>query len=282
MAGDASGQHFIRGDFCEMPSTIINGVDLYYEIHGTGTPLMLVAGLGSDSQSWQPIIEDLSWHYRVIIPDNRGVGRTKPQEIETSIQQIADDCIALARYLGLLSVNLLGHSMGGFVALDCAIRYPECLSKLILAGTSAFNSPRNNALFLDWASYLESGMDLEHWFRNVFYWIFSERFFRNKGDFNDAVRFALEYPYPQSKIAFRKQVNAIKEFNCLESLPRITLETLIICGKEDLLFPYEESINVLQAIPKSVVSLIEDVAHSIHMENPNAFTNCVSNFLSNG
>ena len=64
-----------------MPNTIINGVDLYYEVHGKGIPLMLVAGLVSDSQSWQPIVKELARHYRVITLDNRGAGRTKPQRV---------------------------------------------------------------------------------------------------------------------------------------------------------------------------------------------------------
>ena len=136
-----------------MPSTIINGVDLYYECHGKGKPLMLVAGLASDSQSWQPIVDELAQDYLVILLDNRGAGRTKPQNIEISIQHIVDDCIAIIGYLGLSSVTLLGHSMGGLVALDCAIRYPERISRLILVGTSAFNTERNNALFHDWAAY---------------------------------------------------------------------------------------------------------------------------------
>jgi pimeloyl-ACP methyl ester carboxylesterase len=264
-----------------MANTIVNGVDLYYECHGQGKPLMLIAGLASDSQSWQPIVEDLSQHYLVMLPDNRGVGRTKPQHIETSIRHIADDCIALIGHLGLSSAALLGHSMGGFVALDCAIRYPGHVSALILAGTSAFNSERNNALFHDWVSYLRSGMDLEHWFRNVFYWIFSRRLFENEGTLNDAVRFAIEYPYPQSDIAFEKQVKAIEEFDCQKSLSSIEPKTLIVFGKEDLLFPPEESIKALQAIPRASVSLIEDAAHSVHIENPKAFTRCVSHFLSN-
>ena len=141
-----------------MPSAIVNGVDLYYECHGKGKPLMLIAGLASDSQSWQPIVQDLSRCYLVILVDNRSAGRTKPQDVEISIQSIADDCIALIEYLGLSSVTLLGHSMGGFVALDCAIRHPGHISRLILAGTSAFNSERNNALFHDWADCLISGI----------------------------------------------------------------------------------------------------------------------------
>ena len=81
-----------------MPSTIVNGIDLYYEIHGKGAPLMLIAGLASDSQSWQPIMKDLSRNYRVITLDNRGVGRTKPSDINISIQKITDDCISLVRH----------------------------------------------------------------------------------------------------------------------------------------------------------------------------------------
>ena len=124
-------------------------------------------------------------------------------------------------------------------------------------------------------------MNLELWFRNIFYWIFSGRFFENKVALDAAMRFALEYPYPQSAVAFEKQVEAANLFNCKDSLAYIKQKTLIICGKEDLLFPPEDSINVLQAIPETGVAIIEDAAHSIHMENPGAFTDCVLHFLSN-
>jgi len=262
-----------------MPSTVINHVDLFYEIHGKGMPLMLVAGLATDSQSWQPIIGDLSLHYLVITPDNRGVGRTKPQDIGITIQEVADDCIALIRHLGLSSVNLLGHSMGGFVALDLAIRYPGCVNKLILAGTSASNSRRNDALFSDWASCLESGMDVGLWFRNIFYWIFSARFFENEAAVNDAVRYAIEYPYPQSAIAFRNQVKAIASYDCTEGLSGVTAKTMVISGKEDLLFPTEVCARLAQAISGAASSVIDNAAHSIHMEQPRAFTDCVLEFL---
>jgi len=264
-----------------MPSVKVNQVDLVYEIQGEGPPLMLVAGLASDSQSWQPILEDLSRQYQVITLDNRGVGRTMPQDVETSIQQISDDCLALIRHLGLSSVHLLGHSMGGFVALDCAIRYPEQVSKLILVGTGAFTSERNQALFLDWVSYLESGMKPEQWFQNIFYWIFSKRFFQDKKAVDDALRFAIDYPYPQSRIAFKNQVEALNAFNCQSSLPGIRSKTLIVCGKEDLLFPPEESFRVLQAVPNSEISIIENAAHSMHTEQPKAFADCVLKFLEN-
>ncbi len=263
-----------------MATAFINNVHLYYEIHGSGAPLLLVAGLASDSQSWQPILEDLARHYQVITLDNRGVGRTRPADIPVSIQQITDDCVSLIKSLGLSSVRLLGHSMGGFVAQECAIRYPEYVDALILAGTTAVNSPRNNALFFDWATYLEDSMDLKLWFKNMFYWIFSRHFFQQEEIVNDALRLAIEYPYPQSKEAFRNQVKAIAEFNCLARLATITAQTMVISGKEDLLFPPEECAKLAQEIPGATFSLIEKAAHSIHMENPQAFTEDVLQFLA--
>ena len=264
-----------------MSYLLINGINLYYEEHGKGSPLMLIAGLASDSQSWQPIVEKLSQQYRVIIFDNRGSGRTKPQDAKTSIQVMADDCIALIKHLNLPSVHLLGHSMGGFIALNCAIRYPDYVSKLILVGTSAFNSERNNALFSDWVSYQENGMCDTLWFRNIFYWIFSKHFFEDTKVFETAVRLTTEYPYPQTKIAFKNQVQAIRAFDCLKDLSRIKSETLVLFGKEDLLFSPKESSKILSAIPMAEIELISRTAHSVQTERPKAFTNRIQAFLHN-
>lgn len=262
-----------------MPNIQVNNVSLYYEIHGTGEPLMLVAGLGSDSQSWQPVMEELSRHFLVIAPDNRGTGRTVPQDVETSIRQIADDCMVLAKHLGFSSFNLLGHSMGGFVALDLATRYPDAVDKLILAGTSASNPKCNDVLFSDWASALESGMDKMLWFRSIFYWLFTEQFFKNEDTVDAALRYAVDYPYPQSAVAFRKQVEAIAGFECFEQLSSITAKTLVISGQEDILFPPDASTSIAQAIPGAVFSVIAHAAHSIHMEKPQVFTDHVLDFL---
>ena len=264
-----------------MSYLLVNGINLYYEEHGKGTPLMLIAGLASDSQSWLPIIEKLSQQCRLIIFDNRGSGRTKPQDAETSIGTMADDCIALIKHLDLTSVHLLGHSMGGFIALDCTIRYPDCVSKLILVGTSAFNSERNNALFSDWVSYRANGMNDTLWFRNIFYWIFTKDFFEDTKVLETAVRLATEYPCPQTKIAFKNQVHAIKEFNCLKDLSQIKSETLVLFGKEDLLFPSKESSKTLSAIPWVDFTLIKHTAHSVHTERPQAFSNSIQAFLDN-
>ena len=160
------------------------------------------------------------------------------------------------------------------------MRYPELVGKLILAGTSATVSARNNALLSDWALWRESGMDLRLWFRSIFYWLFTRRFFENEAAVQEAIQAAIDYPYPQSEDAFAKQVEAIADFNCTEDLPSITSKTMVIAGKEDILMPPDVCAELAKAIPDSRFALIEDAAHSIHMEQPRAFTECVLRFLS--
>ena len=150
-----------------MPMFSREDVDLYYECHGSGAPLFLIAGLASDSQSWQPIIGDLAAHFRVIALDNRGVGRTIPQDAPTSIRAMADDCVALIDHLRLPSVHVLGHSMGGFIAQELAIRRADKVNALILAATASASCRRNNELFRGWANALANGANRSAWFRNL-------------------------------------------------------------------------------------------------------------------
>lgn len=262
-----------------MPTATINGLRLYYEVRGKGQPLMLVAGLASDSLSWRTVVGDLAAHYRVIVLDHRGCGRTTPTDAPISIERMADDCVALAKDLGISSVHLLGHSMGGFVAQVCAVRHPGFVNKLILEATTARNSPRNNALFDDWAAYLESGMAPTLWFRNLFYWIFSRRFFDDRIAVRKTLALAVGYAFPQTTVAFRNQVTAIAAFDGRKELSKITARTLVIAAREDLLFPQEAAVAFAKMIPGARFHLMENAAHSMHVEQPGQFVESVLKFL---
>jgi len=262
-----------------MPTFPHNGADLYYEVRGTGKPVMLVAGLAADSSFWLPVINDLAARCQIILIDNRGSGRTTPMDAASSIRTMADDCMALVGHLHVPKVTLVGHSMGGMVVQDCAIRYPQLIDKVVLAATAAVAMPRDNDLFASWAT-LYATIDRGLWFRNLFYWVFSPRFFDKRTAVNALVQLATAYPYQQSAQALRNQVQAIAAFDCTRSLSAIQARTLVLAGTEDLLFPIAASAAFAKAIPHATFSAVEGSAHSIPPEFPQEFTRRVLDFLA--
>jgi len=259
---------------------IQNGhTEIFYEVHGRGKPLLLIAGLASDSQSWATVLYELSKEFKVIVFDNRGCGRTNCPENQISIEGMAGDALALLDHLQIEKTNVLGHSMGGYVAQQLCLDHPDRVSKFILADTSAYTNKRNKVLLNDLVSYRENGMELEEWFRSLFFWIFSRHFFENPKTLDESLEIAAEYPYLQSAEGFKQQVKAIITFDSEQRLEEIKNETLILCGREDILYNPFESIQVLSKIFNSSVAIVEHAAHALFIENPKDFVECVVKFI---
>ena len=91
---------------------------------------------------------------------------------------------------------------------------------------------------------------------------------------------SVDYPYPQPDESFENQVKAISSFDCISDLNVIQAQTLIICGGEDILFSPSEAVKLFERIQKAQTITISEVAHSIHMENPEDFTNSVIDFCN--
>lgn len=263
-----------------MPRIDLPGVSLHVEQQGNGPPLLLIAGLASDSMSWLTVWNDLASRFRSIAPDNRGTGRTRPQDAPVSIDAMADDCAALLAHLGLERVAVLGHSMGGFVAQRLAARHPAFVGRLVLVATGSAPSPADLALFRDLAARLDAGEDPARWFRRFFDAIFTRRFLADPANVDAATRWALDYPYRQSPRAFRRQVDAIAAFDGGADLARIAVPTLVIAGAEDVLFPPAEGQALAARIAGARFLAIEGAAHAVHTEQPKAFVDAVTRFLA--
>jgi pimeloyl-ACP methyl ester carboxylesterase len=114
------------GDYAE-----VNGINLYYESHGAGRPLVLLhGGLGS-GEMFGPILPALSERYQVIAPDLQGHGRTADIDRPLDVRLMADDIAALIDHLGLDAPDVMGFSLGGGVALLTAIKYPSRVRRLV-------------------------------------------------------------------------------------------------------------------------------------------------------
>jgi pimeloyl-ACP methyl ester carboxylesterase len=117
----------------------INGLRLYYEIHGTGQPMVLLHGSFMTINAMQPLVSELAKTRQVVALELQGHGHTADIDRPLRYEGLADDVFALLQHLNIKSADVFGYSLGGGVALQFAIRHPEVLRKLIVASAS-YNS----------------------------------------------------------------------------------------------------------------------------------------------
>jgi pimeloyl-ACP methyl ester carboxylesterase len=111
----------------------VNGLEMYYEIHGTGEPLVLLHGAYMTINAMGEVVPSLAKTRRIIAVELQGHGRTADIDRPLSYEQMADDTAALLRHIGIEEADIFGYSMGGGIALQVTIRHPEVVRKLVLA-----------------------------------------------------------------------------------------------------------------------------------------------------
>jgi pimeloyl-ACP methyl ester carboxylesterase len=144
-----------------MPCHRVNGVELYYEESGTGSPVVLVHGFGLTARMWDPQVAALAPRYRVIVYDARGQGRSEVPDDPEEYSQAAmvEDLLGLLDHLGLARAHIAGLSMGGGIALAFALAHPERVSGLAVcdAGAGSDDAADHVARLGRWRERLEEG-----------------------------------------------------------------------------------------------------------------------------
>lgn len=248
-----------------MPRVRVGDINIYYEVRGRGAPLIMIMGLAGNIDLWDPrLVSELSKHFMLVMFDNRGSGRTDMGQKKFSIKLFADDTVGLMDALGIAKANVLGISMGGMIAQELALSYPERVEKLILCSTTC--GGRHGVLppsrpfppsMLD-ASPREIAEIMVRF-------IFTEEFIRSNPRLIEAViERMVRTPTPRE--AFLGQLNAIMEFDSYERLPQIRAPTLILHGKLDALLPPENAIILAKAIPNAKLILLERSGHGLAEE----------------
>src|SRR5581483_10494016 len=115
-----------------MPKVNVHNLDLFWRESGEGPPIVLLMGLETDHRGWARLVPQLKSSFRCISTDNRDVGQSGLATAPYSIEDMADDTLALLDHLELTSVNLIGQSMGGAIAQVIAHQHPQRVSKLVL------------------------------------------------------------------------------------------------------------------------------------------------------
>jgi pimeloyl-ACP methyl ester carboxylesterase len=262
-----------------MPTIDIGERSLRYEVRGEGDPLLMIAGLASDWSSWDGVVGELSARFRTVVFDNRGCGRSESPGEDFTIGDMAEDAVRLMDILGIPQAHIVGHSMGGYIAQEIALRHPDRVGKLMLVSSALFSSRRNNALFTDLSWQLKNG-EYEAWLRRLAFWLFAPRCFESPDFLDSLVRETMARPYRASAQGFCAQVAALASFDARGRADQIRSRTLVLAGEKDILILPGEAKALAEAIPDSIFHEIEDAGHSLPVERPRSFIDEVTAFLA--
>lgn len=263
-----------------VPIARVNGVDLYYETHGSGTPLLWIGGLGSNVREIPYLIESYARHHTFIVYDGRGNGRSDKPAEDYTIAGLADDAAGLLGALGVVSAFVYGSSMGGMVAQELALNHPERVRALVLGCTTpgAVRGVRpseqtvrtmvdNQALSGDAA--LEAGWRLGY----SFGYISSHR-----EELLARARHAAELAAPRE--SYMRQVIAAAKHDTHDRLQYVECPTLIIHGSDDVMIPVGNAYMLKREMPHAELYILQGMGHGYNLEAQFEADRVVLDFLA--
>jgi 3-oxoadipate enol-lactonase len=261
-----------------MPKAPTRDIITYYEEAGTGQPLVLIMGLGGDLQGWALQVPELAKHFRVIVFDNRGAGRSSAPDRPYSIKQMAGDVAALLDQLGIAKAHILGFSMGGYVAQEFAVTYPERVEKLILLATAPSIDGYGRAVVRNLMDVRRSNMSREQVARDMAPYLYSPALLDDEDRFERAVLNTVNNPHAQSDVGFLRQAEAILGFDASDRVAGIKSPTLVVVGAEDILVPPRNSEKLAKLIPSAQLKTLSG-GHVGCIEYPHEYNAAFIEFL---
>ncbi len=263
-----------------MPKIHVQGLRMYYEYEGTGTPLVLISSLSGDHLAWALQVPSFgAAGYKCLVFDNRDAGQTDSSTIqEYDIRRLAEDTAALMHELGISSAHILGASMGGMVAQELAINYPERVLSLTLVCTVPVVDSWLGGIITSWKRLRPNGAT-DDLIRTISPWLFTYRYFAAPEPLLSFLQMIRDAPFPQSAACFGRQCDAVLSHDARNRLGAIQAPTHVIVGAEDNLTPPRYSRTLARHIPGTKVTEIPAAAHGVFWERPEEFTRAVLDFL---
>ncbi len=262
-----------------MPFAETNGINIFYETYGDGEPVVLIAGLGSPMLSWETQIPIYSEKYKVIVFDNRGIGKSDITEPGFTISDMADDVIGLLDQLQIEKAKFVGKSMGGMITQRIGIKYPERVNKLVI-GCSAASCDEVGKLLLEGGREVASKAGMKAvWVTGLFYG-YSRGYIEKNIDVIKG--FLNEMPDHDEQLlkGYMGQSQACEGHYSLDEIDAIKAPTLVMFGEKDLIMSPKKSLEMAKKIPGSRLEGFKDVGHGFWREKQEEVDELVLEFLS--
>lgn len=257
----------------------VNNIDLSYDDVGEGhLSIVFLHGFPFDKTMWQNQLDFFKTKYRVIACDVRGFGKSIDEESHLSMDLFANDLILFIDKLGLEKVILCGLSMGGFIALNAINRFPSRFEALILCDTQCMSDSddvkvKRYKTIEDIKEYGVANFN-EGFIKNVFH----EDSISKKPELVEQLR-SVVFSNSQHIIINGLMALAERSETC-SILNTISIPTLIICGREDIVTPLAESKFMSKHIKGSIIHIINNAGHVSNLEKPSIFNKLLRDFLT--
>jgi len=262
-----------------MPHANINNIRIYFEVCGSGPPLVLIPGYTCDLLVWQPIQDILSKKFQLILFDNRGSGRSDCPEASFTLEEMAKDTLALMKHLNLQRPHILGQSMGSAIAQIIAAQAPDQIGKVVLADPFLKINPVAAAALQCPIHLKEDGVSIERQMEAVMPWILSNIFMGDPQKREAFITMSKDHPYPMTLKGLKKQCEALLKFDSTKWHQRIKTPTLVLAGEEDVLCPAKEAELLAKGIASSQFHTFMRLGHVSFTEEPEEFCRVVVSFL---
>jgi 3-oxoadipate enol-lactonase len=253
----------------------INGIEMHYEVSGSGPWLTLSHSLAANTAMWDAQMQALNQHFTVLRYDIRGHGQTQATPGPYTLNQLSDDVHALLVHLGVQSTHWIGLSLGGMIGQTFAIRHPEMLGHAVIADSSGRGAPNAASMWGDRAKLaLSQGMlplvepTLQRWFTQDY---------REK---NPAVMAQIGQMIASTPPeGYAGCCGAISGLDTLDQLRDLRSPCLVMVGEQDMGTPPAMSELIHQHWPASSYVVLQNAAHISNIEQAQAFTDAVMKFL---
>lgn len=267
-----------------MPTVATKGINLYYELHGSGEPLVLIPGLGYDGWMWHRMIMGLAERFQVISIDNRGSGQSDKPPGPYSAALLAADVVGMLDAFAIDRAHIAGHSMGGFVAQALAVHHQERVNRLVLSATN-FGGPRHVPISPEAMAVLTdvSGDPIARLRRGIAVST-APGFVEHNPDFIDYwVQYRVEHPIDpagyQSQLAIG--LSLLPDAASFESkLAGVTSPALILFGEHDRVVPPGNAHLLAARLPHAQVEILPGAGHFFPFEVPEEANRAIIRFLT--
>lgn len=262
-----------------MPKININDIEMYYEKHGEGEPIVFIPGFSANHLLWTSMLNYLTATNTVVLLDNRGAGKTDAPDMPYSVEMMADDIAALCHALHLESCHFVGSSMGCAIAQTLAVKYPALCKSIVL--TNPFTKIDIRFALFAQARYqlMLSNTTPRTQIEAMLGWLFSPNYLEQPNMIETLISSGLSDPCPMTPIGYHNQLSALLNFDSSAWISDINKPCLIIAADQDLIVQESHMRDLANKIAGANYYCFDNVGHLPPVEKPLEYSQVVLQFI---